>query len=182
MIPPEAIDQFCVLLRVNELDSKCAFGIVRARTDYLRSGNNRDQKTSFSAVGRQNVWWMVSDFHYTPNFWNVVSAEHRGEILKPKGGMQRLAILFEKYPGVCISRVQIAAIASQDDYMKRLRRNGGARDVLAPKDIAILYSERKEDRRAIAALGLTVGYREFISHHARTDHDKRVLRDAGHLV
>ncbi len=61
MIPPEAIEQLCILLRVNEEDSTCAVGLARARKGYLRSGANRDAKTSFSAAGRKNIWWVVQD-------------------------------------------------------------------------------------------------------------------------
>ena len=71
MIPPEAIDQLCILLRVNEAQSICAVGLVRARVDYLRLGKNRDAKTSFSAEGTRNIWWLVKDFPYTPNFWQL---------------------------------------------------------------------------------------------------------------
>jgi Restriction endonuclease NaeI len=45
MIPQEALNQFCILLRVNESLAKCAAGLVRARPDYLRSSQNRDTKT-----------------------------------------------------------------------------------------------------------------------------------------
>ena len=55
------------------------------------------------------------------------------------GGTARLAALFEAVQKKPISRVIVQAIAQQDDCMKRVRRNGGGRDVLAPKGIAILW-------------------------------------------
>ena len=161
MIPPEAIDQFCVLLRVNEASAKCAFGLVRARQEYLRGSQNRDAKTSFSAAGTANIWWLVSDFNYTPNFWTRINEPLQRQIMTAGKGKKRLAVLFENCLGMPVSRVQVAAIASQDDFMKRIRRNGGARDLLAPKGIAILYSET--DRDLMIRLGLKFGYREFIS-------------------
>ena len=179
MIPPEAIDQFCVLLRVNEIQAKCAVGIVRARTSYLRNSVNRDAKTSFSAAGTKHIWWLVSDFAYTPNFWTLIDDELRGKIMQPRGGSARLAVLFEHCLGVPVSRVLIAGIAAQDDFMKRIRRNGGARDVLAPKGIAILYSEN--DHGLMKDLGLEFGSREFVSFKPANDREAELLKIAGHI-
>ena len=94
-------------------------------------------------------------------------------------GTKRLATLFEHCLGMPISRVQVAAIAAQDDFMKRIRRNGGARDILAPKGIAILYSET--DRALMHQLGLTLGYREFLSHRPADERETNLLRKAGHI-
>lgn len=179
MIPPEAIDRFCVLLRVNEQDATCAVGLVRARVEYLRGGQNRDAKTSFSAAGRDHIWWMVQDFPYTPNFWSLVDAETRAHIMQPKGGKARIARLFAACQETPISRVVIASIAAQDDFMKRLRRNGGARDILARDGIAILYSET--DRALINDLGLKIGYREFMSFKPSSQVQEDRLRSAGHI-
>lgn len=179
MIPPEAIDQLCVLLRVNELRSICAVGLARARPAYLRAGLNRDAKTSFSAAGTANIWWLVRDFAYTPNFWTQIEPELARRIMAPRGGTQRLATLFENCLETPVSRVLIAAIAAQDDFMKRIRRNGGARDVLAPKGVAILYSET--DRALMRRLGLSFGTREFVSCRARDEAEAALLRAAGHI-
>lgn len=179
MIPAEALDQFCILLRVNEGLAKCAVGIARARPAYLRSSENRDAKTSFSAAGTANIWWLVSDFDYTPNFWTAIDPDLRGQIMKSGKGTKPLAALFEHCIGIPVSRVQVAAIAAQDDFMKRLRKNGGARDLLAPKDIAILYSET--DRELIHQFGLSFGYREFVSHRARNEAEAQLLRNAGKI-
>jgi Restriction endonuclease NaeI len=179
MIPPEAVDQLCILLRVNEDNSTCAVGLVRARKDYLNPGTNRDKKTSFSAAGRHNIWWLVLNFAYTPNFWTLIDLTLREGIMSPKGGTQRLAILFENCLETPVSRVLIASIAAQDDYMKRIRRNGGARDILAPKRIAILYSEN--DRALMQRLGLTFGSREFVSFRPRNAKEVELLQQAGHI-
>jgi Restriction endonuclease NaeI len=179
MIPREAIDQLLILLRVNEESSKCAVGLARARIPYLRTGTNQDKKTSFSAAGTANIWWLVADFEYTPNFWTRIDDTLRNKIMDSGKGTKRLATLFEHCIGMPISRVQVQAVAAQDDYMKRLRKNGGARDVLAPKGIAILYSET--DRELMHQLGLTFGYREFLSHRARNEAEAELLRQAGKI-
>jgi hypothetical protein len=179
MIPPEAVGELCILLRVNEQDSTCAVGLVRARPDYLRGGQNRDAKTSFSASGRNHIWWLVQDFPYTPNFWSCIDDETRNYIMQPRGGKRRLARLFAKCMEMPVSRVVIASIAAQDDFMKRIRRNGGARDILAAEGIAILYSET--DRELMKSLGLNFGYREFISVKPENAEQADLLRRAGHI-
>ena len=179
MIPTEAIDQFCILLLINEDSSKCSVGLVRARPQYLRTGKNQDKKTSFSAEGTKNMWWLVSDFNYTPNFWTQINEATRTQIMDSGKGSKRLATLFELCPGMPVSRIQVAAVAAQDDYMKRLRKNGGARDILGPKGIAILYSET--DRDLMRQLGLTFGYREFMSYRPKDDDEATLLREHGHI-
>jgi len=179
MIPPEAIDRLCILLRVNEIDSTCAVGLVRARPAYLRGGQSRDAKTSFSASGRVHIWWIVQDFSYTPNFWSLISQETREFIMAPRGGTARLARLFQSCLEVPVSRVVIAGVAAQDDFMKRLRRNGGARDSLGQLNIAILYSEN--DRDLMRQLGLLFGSREFVSYRAKSPEEADLLRRAGKL-
>lgn len=179
MIPPEAIGQLCVLLRVNEVDSTCAVGLVRARPAYLRSGKNRDAKTSFSAAGTVNIWWLVVDFPYTANFWTLIDDDLRKQIMKPRGGTSRLAVLFENCLETPVSRVLIAAVARQDDPMKRIRRDGGARDVLAPKGIAILYSEK--DRNLMHKFGISFGKREFVSYRPKSPAEAVLLKESGHI-
>lgn len=179
MIPPEAIDRLCVLLRVNEDDSTCAVGLVRARPAYLRGGQNRDAKTSFSAAGRDHIWWIVQDFPYTPNFWSLISPETRGYIMAARGGKVRLARLFESCLEMPVSRVVISSVAAQDDFMKRLRKNGGARDLLDGLDIAILYSEN--DRELMRHLGLVFGSREFVAFRPKNPEQAYLLRRAGKL-
>ena len=179
MIPPEAIGELCIVLRVNEKTAKCAVGLVRARQEYLRGSVNRDKKTSFSKAGTENIWWLVLDFEYTPNFWTQIDDGLRGKIMKSGAGTKRLACLFESCLNIPVSRVLVAAVAAQDDYMKRIRRNGGARDLLAPKGIAILYSET--DRDVMHALGLKFGHREFLSHRPRNDGEATLLRKHNHI-
>ena len=179
MIPREAIDQLCILLRVDEKKSKCGVGLVRARSTYLRAGKNQDKKTSLSAAGTENIWWLVQDFPYTPNFWNEVGPLIRQTIMAPRGGKARLATMFESCLETPVSRVLIASIAAQDDFMKRIRRNGGARDILAPKGIAILYANK--DRTLMKQLGVTFGSREFVSYRPKNSEESALLRAAGHI-
>lgn len=179
MIPLEAFDELCILIHVRESSAVCNFGIARARQEYLRSSSNRDRKTGFTAAGRKNIWWMAKDFRYTPNFWSMISEIDRTQIMQAGGGTQKIAALFERCIGMGISRVQIEAVAGQDDFMKRVRRNSGARDILAPKGIAILYSENDGD--LMDQLGIDYGTREFVSYMPKSENEAALLRNAGHI-
>lgn len=177
MIPPEAVGQLCILLKANEGTALCSFGLIRARPAYISASVNRDSKKSVTAAGKLNIWWMVKDFPYTPNFWNIVSAADRVKIFTLRG-TQAIAYLFEHYQKVSVSRIQIAAIARQDDFMKRVRRNGGARDILDQKGIHLFYSET--DRAVMTALGLQFGAREFMSFKPTTQSEHQILKTFGY--
>jgi hypothetical protein len=178
MIPPEAFEELCILIKVDESNAKCDFGLARARQEYLRSSVNRDAKTSFSAEGRKNIWWVAQNFSYTPNFWSLTNEMDRKAIMQGSGKI-RIATLFEKFQETPISRVQIEAVAAQDDFMKRIRRNQGARDILAPKGIAILYSEN--DATLMRKLGLKFGKREFVSYKGKNLEEIALLHAANHI-
>ena len=179
MIPREAIEQLCILLQFDEEEFTCSVGLVRARREYLRDGVNQDKKTSLSAAGVKNIWWLVSACSYEANFWATLDGQTHELVAAASGGAQRLAVFFERCIGRPVSRDRIAAVALQDDFMKRIRRNGGARDLLAPKGIGILYSEN--DRALIKRLGLTLGYREFVSYRPANFEEECLLREAGKI-
>lgn len=95
------------------------------------------------------------------------------------GASARLAVLFAEKQGVPISRWEVQEVASQLDYMKRLRRNGGARDILDKKGIALLWGTR--DRNVISQLALgKVGAEEFISYTPKNKAELDLLRSNGH--
>lgn len=95
------------------------------------------------------------------------------------GASQRVADLFERRQGVPISRDQVQQVADQLDYMKRLRRNGGARDILDEKGIALLWGSG--DSYVIGQLGLgPLGPREFISYKPKNEQELALLRAHGH--
>jgi hypothetical protein len=92
-----------------------------------------------------------------------------------------LANHFEQNQGIPISRSAIEAIAQQLDPMKRLRRNGGARDILHKKSIALLWG--KGDRALIAQLNLgPVSASEFIAYTPKNPSEVALIRAHGHLT
>src|SRR5690348_15926568 len=119
-IPMEAVDHPCLLLKENERTALCSVGMIIARGKYLNPGRNRDAKRTFSSAGLANVWWLLRDHPYPPNFWETLPADVRLKVMKARGGAQRLAALFLAVQRRAISRQTVQSIAQQDDYMKRI--------------------------------------------------------------
>jgi hypothetical protein len=179
-IPQEAVGQPCILVQSNERTALCSVGIIVAEEAYLNLGKNRDGKRSISAAGAAQIHWLINNTKYPPNFWEAIAPELRDAIMAPRGGSDRVANLFLKIQGKPISRLLVQSVGQQDDYMKRVRRNGGARDILAPKGVAILWG--KKDREIIERLKLVpCTADEFISFQAVSDEDRDLLRAAGHI-
>ena len=164
MIPTEAIDKPCILIASDEDKSLCYLGIIVARLDYLTAGQNKDAKRSISKEGFKHILWLLCEQPYPPNFWSGVDPDVARHItnMQGTGGTERLRRLFSLVQGVPVNRDVVAGVARQQDYMKRLRKNGGARDALLHDGIALLSG--KYDRAAIAHLQLPAcNGKEFIS-------------------
>ena len=105
---------------------------------------------------------MLQDEPYPKNFWEDLNPETRRFVMAPTGGTERLVLLFQELQRVPIARKVILAVAPQKDSLKRLRKNGGARDRLARKGIALLSG--KAHAQLIERLGLPrCSADEFIS-------------------
>jgi len=75
-------------------------------------------------------------------------------IFASRSGAERMRQLFRLVQGRIIGRGVVATVAQQDDYMRRVRRNGGARDLL-PEGIVVL-GQYESHRRIAHELGLPV--------------------------
>jgi len=179
-IPREVVGRPCILIRENERDALCSVGVIVARDAYLRPAPNRDAKRSFSALGRLNTWWLLDRYPYPPNVWERMPRDQRDAIMAEGGGAARLARFFEAMQDRPIARSLVEHVAQQKDPMKRIRRNGGARDILAPKGIAVLYGAF--DGRIIRSFGLPrLDKGEFIVHTPRNEAERALLRKAKHI-
>ena len=176
-IPNEALGHPCILISANEETSLCSFGVIVIRQDVLNVGRNRDQKTTITKAGLVNAHWLLRDVAYPQNFWQHVDENDRRAITAPRGGTERVAMLFRLYQRRPVHRGLVEALAQQKDYMKRLRKNGGARDLLALEGIAILSG--KKHKELIATLGLPkCGRDEFISIHGSNGRERELLQVA----
>ena len=181
MIPREAIGKPCILVASDETRRTCYFGLFVARLENLTTSVNQDQKRSVSSAGFSNIHWILADEPYPPSFWSQLGNQKTHAIMRGTSGNERIAALFREAQGQHIHRDIVQAVAQQKDYMKRLRKNGGARDTLAIEGIAILSG--KYDGRLISRLGLgKLGPDEFISYKPISSEHVAMLRRAEKIV
>lgn len=179
-IPKENVGRPALLIRSSELHALCDVGIGILHDGYLRQGENRDTKRGLAASHFSDIWWLLWQHPYPVNFWQVLTAPQRQALINAGGGTSRIAALFELVQRRPISRMQVQALAQQHDYMKRIRRNGGARDILAPKSIALLSGAYDQSIIHAMKLGLVTS-EEFISVTPANQAERDMLKAAGHI-
>lgn len=163
MLPPESFDKIILGILANDTTSLWSAGLVRVTKENRRASANRDRKTGLSAVGRSNILWIYRDAHMQPNILQKLPISTVDRIMGLNSGQQRINELFRSAQDMRISRNIVATVAQQDDYMKRVRYNGGARDKLAPEGIIIL-GDYSSHRRLAESLGAAVPNKgEFVS-------------------
>ena len=150
------------------------------RSEHLCAGKNRDGKQAISAEGRKRIHWLVKDEVYPENIWTGFTSELRKQIISCPAGTKRVDALFRFVQGKPISRAHVLAVAPQKDAMKRLRKNGGARDSLARDGIALLSGNYDKDLIAKLRLPLCKSD-EFISYQPTSDVEKSDLRSLGRI-
>ncbi|WP_312930286.1 NaeI family type II restriction endonuclease [Agrobacterium cavarae] len=180
MIPAESIGRPAFVVRADEKKALCDVGLVVFRKEYMTVGKNRDVKKQLAAAHHVNIWWILRMHPYPPNFWEVLPAPKRNEIVTAGSPSAKVAKLFELLQERPISRTQIEAVAQQHDPMRRLRKGGGARDILRKKQIAVLSGIY--DQELLKKLGLgPATSEEFISVSPRSPLEEELLRQAGHI-
>lgn len=138
MIPREAVGKPCILVASDEVRRTCYFGLIVAKLAYLTLSTNQDLKRSITVAGAENIHWLLFNQSYPPSFWSQLGDAKTHAIMRGLSGTERVAALFREALGVVVHRDIVQAVAQQKDYMKRLRKNGGARDQLEREGIAIL--------------------------------------------
>ncbi len=160
MIPNEALDQLCLLVRIDDSKSRFWIGIVRASRTVLRVSRNCDKKSSLSAEGKKSIQWMVEGGSLPSNLIADLESGIRERILSHPSGQMRINELFRSVQGRIVPRVAVEIVAKQQDPMKRVR---DARKALAKEGILILGHQGK-DPEVARGLGLPVPCKgEFIS-------------------
>jgi hypothetical protein len=177
MIPPETYrtEDPCLLIATAEQDGQCSLGLMLARDAYLNKAN-RDHKRGVGAEGRRNILWIVKDVAFPQSRWAGIDMARFRELRRVNPGANRAASFFRENLQRPIHRSIVQSLLfDQEDYMKRLRGNGGARDMLAPDGIALLSGQY--DSALIVALSLPVTARdEFVSVKPATDAQRALWR------
>jgi Restriction endonuclease NaeI len=164
MIPPETYrsEEPCLLMAIADGEKRFWLGLVFARGAYL-GAKNRDGKRSFNSKGMHNILWLVEGKNLPPSRWREIDMERFRELRRIEGGNNRVVKFFRENLDKRIHRTIVQTLLhDQQDYMKRLRGNGGARDPLKREGIALLSG--KYDRVHLRNLGFpSVSYDEFIA-------------------
>jgi hypothetical protein len=127
MIPPEARDHLCLLLSAEDTAAPTwSMGLVRASANHLNLGANRDAKATLNGAGRRAITWIQQNAPLPANVLLKLNAATVDRIFAQPSGQKRINELFRSALGTVIGRAAVATVAQQDDYMKRVRANGGA--------------------------------------------------------
>lgn len=141
MIPPEASGHLCMLLWAEDTATPSwSLGLVRVTPERLNAGSNRDGKKTLNEAGRASIKWLWDRVSLPPNVLLQMDREVVDRImsLSAKSGAKGVNELFRSALGRIVGRAVVATVAQQDDYMKRVRANGGARTALQKEGIIIL--------------------------------------------
>ncbi|WP_431681286.1 NaeI family type II restriction endonuclease [Kitasatospora sp. KL5] len=140
MIPPEAMGHLCLGVWASDDAGLWSAGLFRVTEEVLtKKEGNRDGKRSLTAAARKNaVHWLFEDAPLPENILLRLSEKDIAAIFASRYGTQRVHELFRRTQGRIVSRGVVATVAQQDDFMKRVRYNGGSRSALRPEGIVIL--------------------------------------------
>ena len=154
-------------------------GLMIARDEYLNRPN-RDGKRGVKASAFEDTLWLVERQPLPESRWSGIDMKRFRELRKVKGGNIRAAAFFRENTGKIIHRSIVQGLLfDQDDYMRRIRSNGGAKDILSSENIAILSGAYRRD--PIKALGLpTCARDEFIS-FVFSEIQREILLAAGYF-
>jgi Restriction endonuclease NaeI len=165
MIPPEAVGQIILGLWASDDQGKWSLGLVRADDHLLTSSRgNRDLKRRLNAAGKAAVTWLFQGCELPENaLLRIPPADVQRIFNRSKFGTKRVDMLFRLAQQRIISRTVVATVAQQEDYMKRVRGNGGSRSTLRPEGIVVI-GQYESHRRIAQALRVPVpGLGESVS-------------------
>ncbi len=156
MLPIESFDQIVLVTQADDLQSTWSAGLVRVTELNRRTSENRDRKTGLNTRGRDDISWLFKDAQMPPNALLSLPEEEVERIMGARSGQARINELFRRATNRRLTRSIIATVAQQDDFMKRVRENGGARTALRPEGYLILGGDYSGQRTTAEALGSVV--------------------------
>lgn len=111
---------------------------------------NRDAKSQLNPAGRKAIRWLWHNEPMRPNILLQLTAAQVDLVfnrvaVRPVGGAKKLAALFKEAEGRIVHRNSVATVAQQLDHQKRLRHNGGARDLLQAEGYLLLSGKYHRD-------------------------------------
>jgi hypothetical protein len=156
MLPRESLGHILLVTHADDLASTWSAGLIRATEDVRNPGSNQDSKTTLNAMGRARIRWLFHAAPLPPNVLLQMEPADVSAIMSLKSGQARVNELFRRGSGRRISRSIIATVAQQDDYMKRVRHNGGARSSLRSEGFVILGGDFVNQRALAVQFGVDI--------------------------
>ncbi|WP_294181854.1 NaeI family type II restriction endonuclease [uncultured Schumannella sp.] len=156
MLPIESFDEVVLVAQADDLASVWSLGVVRVIQENRRASENRDKKTGLNSLGRSRIVWVFKDAPMQPNALLQLDTSVVDAIMRGRSGQARVNELFRCATNRRLSRNIVATVAQQDDFMKRVRENGGARSALRPEGFVILGGDYASQRNIARELGATV--------------------------
>ncbi|MEU5108898.1 NaeI family type II restriction endonuclease [Streptomyces sp. NPDC021354] len=163
MIPPEAVGKICLVVWASDDEAIFSAGLVRMMPEFLNLGDNRDSKKTLRASHRSAVRWLFDKAPLQENVLLRLAEADVAAIFGQRTGQRRVNELFRRATRRRVSRTAVATVATQDDYMKRVRYNGGSRDQLRDEGIVILGDYRSHVQVARRLMLPEPGPGEFVS-------------------
>lgn len=166
MIPKEAVNQHCLLIKINDKKGRFSIGVVFCSLDNITAGMNQNQKRSISP-GNKAIFWIGKNVRMQENFFENLSPGVCAQLTELNvSGAEKIRRLCRLVPNTVIDRYIVECVANQKDPMKRLRKNGGARDSLEKEGILILTGAY--DSEELKNLGFTdVNQDQFVAVNTR---------------
>ncbi|WP_369046792.1 NaeI family type II restriction endonuclease [Sinomonas sp. P10A9] len=153
MLPMESFDEIVLVTQADDHRSTWSAGVVRVAEQNRRTSVNRDKKTGLNALGRSRIRWVHKNAKMPPNTLLQLAPQVVDRIMSGRTGQARLNELFRSAKDKRIPRNVIATVAQQNDFMKRVRDNGGSRGALRSEGILILGGDYRIQRDLAVALG-----------------------------
>ncbi|WP_205473025.1 NaeI family type II restriction endonuclease [Nocardioides sp. SYSU D00038] len=156
MLPPECFGHLLLVATSNDHRGIWSLGIVRASDENRREKGNRDKKTQLNPRGTSQIQWLFRDAQLPPNILLSLDTATIDRIFASRSGAARIRELCRLVTGRIIGRNTVATVAQQDDYMARIRDNGGARTTLRPEGYLIPGGDYEVHRAVARQLGQPV--------------------------
>jgi hypothetical protein len=120
-----------LVLWADDTTGRCGVGLTRVPGGAI--GND-----AHVFAGDDSIVWIHREVPLPPNALVQLTPPLRDRIFAQVGGQKRVNELFRVALGRRITKTVVATVAQQEDYLKRVRSNGGARSHLQAEGIVIL--------------------------------------------
>lgn len=180
-VPARLLGKPCVGVTADDAQARWAACVFRADLTTLEEHSQGAWRPTPGLF--RSADWLWDEGPLPPNVLALLPDDEVELILDAGGrggsGQARVDELFRQVRERRIGRAVVATVARQVDYMRRVRRNGGARTNLRPEGIVIL-GQYESHQRLARQLGLPVPEDgEFVSTRLVLDPKQGVEIDGG---